>query len=92
METFAKFYYDVALSTSRTALYGLLQVTTPDHVLFGSDFPYAPLPVGMQQVNHWDKLLKEEEFQSLKFANWENAEKLFGGLEPWIIGADSDVA
>jgi predicted TIM-barrel fold metal-dependent hydrolase len=37
-----KFYFDVALSGSPTALPSLLAFAKPGHVLFGSDFPYAP--------------------------------------------------
>lgn len=39
---FARFYYDIALSTSSAQLNGLLDFTDSSHVLFGSDFPYAP--------------------------------------------------
>ena len=40
-----RFYFDTALSGSPTALPSLLAFAEPDHVLFGSDFPYAPAPV-----------------------------------------------
>jgi predicted TIM-barrel fold metal-dependent hydrolase len=36
-----RFYFDTALSSSPTALPSLLAFAEPDHVLFGSDFPYA---------------------------------------------------
>ncbi|KAH7129272.1 hypothetical protein EDB81DRAFT_889035 [Dactylonectria macrodidyma] len=39
---FGRFYYDTALSTSAAQLNGLLDFTSPDRILFGSDFPYAP--------------------------------------------------
>lgn len=39
---FARFYYDIALSTSNAQLNGLLDFADPSHILFGSDFPYAP--------------------------------------------------
>lgn len=44
---FAKFYYDTALSTSAAQLSGLVEFIGSvggdmSHVLFGSDFPYAP--------------------------------------------------
>ncbi|KAI8683375.1 Amidohydro-rel domain-containing protein [Fusarium keratoplasticum] len=39
---FARFYYDVALSTSAAQLDGLLDFAASDKILFGSDFPYAP--------------------------------------------------
>lgn len=40
-----RFYFDTALSGSPTALPSLLAFAEPDHVLFGSDFPYAPAGV-----------------------------------------------
>ena len=42
MAQLQKFYFDVALSGSPTALPSLLAFAKPGHVLFGSDFPYAP--------------------------------------------------
>jgi len=35
------FYFDTALSTSAAALAGLTAFARPDHILFGSDYPYA---------------------------------------------------
>jgi len=47
MARLGRFYFDTALSGSPTALPSLLAFAEPDHVLFGSDFPYAPpLAVG----------------------------------------------
>lgn len=37
-----RFYFDTALSSTRYALLSLLEFAGPDHVLYGSDFPYAP--------------------------------------------------
>jgi len=39
---FARFYYDIALSTTAAQLDGLLDFANADHILFGSDFPYVP--------------------------------------------------
>jgi predicted TIM-barrel fold metal-dependent hydrolase len=41
-QDFARFYYDTALSTSNAQLHGLLDFVDSSHILFGSDFPYAP--------------------------------------------------
>ncbi|SFD67316.1 Predicted metal-dependent hydrolase, TIM-barrel fold [Bosea sp. CRIB-10] len=35
-------YFDTALSAEPSMLNPLLALTTPEHVLFGSDYPYAP--------------------------------------------------
>lgn len=44
MQDFQSFYFDTALSGSPAALPSLLAFAKPGHVLFGSDFPYAPAP------------------------------------------------
>ncbi|EXJ68624.1 uncharacterized protein A1O5_08418 [Cladophialophora psammophila CBS 110553] len=36
------FYFDLALSSSQQTIQMLLQYTTPDHILYFSDSPYAP--------------------------------------------------
>jgi predicted TIM-barrel fold metal-dependent hydrolase len=36
------FYYDTALSAGPSTLSGLGQITDSDHILFGTDFPFAP--------------------------------------------------
>ncbi|KAL3444592.1 hypothetical protein BJX65DRAFT_297570 [Aspergillus insuetus] len=46
---FRRFYYDIALSTTDTQLNGLLENTDTSHVLYGSDYPYAP-PVAIQDA------------------------------------------
>ncbi|MBB4512629.1 putative TIM-barrel fold metal-dependent hydrolase [Paraburkholderia fungorum] len=36
------FYFDTALSAGHAPLSALTQVADPDHILFGTDFPFAP--------------------------------------------------
>ena len=43
---FKRFYYDTALSSSRSSLPSLLAFAEPGHVLYGSDWPFAPESVG----------------------------------------------
>ncbi len=42
LERLGRYYFDIALSGTPSALPSLLAFTTPDHVTFGSDWPYAP--------------------------------------------------
>lgn len=42
LEDLSGFYFDTALSGSPAALPSLLAFARPDHVLFGSDWPFAP--------------------------------------------------
>ena len=39
-----RLYYDTALSANWLAFRSLFELVTPDHVLFGSDYPFAPEP------------------------------------------------
>ena len=38
----ARLYYDTALSANELSFASLLKLVAPEHVLFGSDFPFAP--------------------------------------------------
>jgi 6-methylsalicylate decarboxylase len=47
-----RFYYDTALSPSPFAMAALRELVDPSHILFGSDFPFAPAPlVGVEVAN-----------------------------------------
>ncbi|MGA4637646.1 amidohydrolase family protein [Pseudomonas solani] len=39
-----RFYFDTALSPSRFSMAALKELVEPSHILFGSDFPFAPAP------------------------------------------------
>lgn len=56
----SRLYYDVALSTSSAQLKALLATTTADHVLFGSDFPYAPTPFIHRCFKRYATFVKQE--------------------------------
>ncbi len=49
LDLLRRFWFDIALSGTPTALPSLLAFAAPDHILFGSDWPYAPsaLPASM---------------------------------------------
>jgi len=44
LDLLRRFYFDVALSSSPTAMPSLLAFADPTRVLFGSDYPFAPAP------------------------------------------------
>ncbi|MHA3020603.1 amidohydrolase family protein [Mycobacterium sp. BMJ-28] len=46
LDEFTSFYFDTALSSSAAALPSLLAFARPGHVLFGSDWPFAPSVAG----------------------------------------------
>ncbi|KAK1760150.1 hypothetical protein QBC47DRAFT_366524 [Echria macrotheca] len=57
VEAIRSFYYDVALSTSPQQLRALLDLVPEEHIVYGSDFPYAPssaYPVFLEQLESYD--------------------------------------
>ena len=50
-----RFYFDVALSGNPLTLRYLLDFAAPGHVLYGSDFPYAPTRT---IASHWEMLVR----------------------------------
>lgn len=46
IESFRSFYFDTALSSGPASLLALQNFARPGHILYGSDFPYAPVSVG----------------------------------------------
>ncbi|MFF0629449.1 amidohydrolase family protein [Streptomyces sp. NPDC004296] len=47
-----RFYFDTALSASPSALPALLAFAEPGHVLYGSDWPFAPQEAGSYYNHH----------------------------------------
>lgn len=50
LEYICRFYFDTALSPGAPSLAALLELVEPSHILFGSDFPFAPEPVTAMQT------------------------------------------
>jgi len=75
---FRRFWLDVAIGTSRVQLIGLLEFTTPDKILYGSDWPYLPLEHGKRYGQQLDAFLETDEGKSMAGVTRENAIKLFG--------------
>ena len=46
LQDLKRFYFDTALSASPSALPGLLAFAEPGHILYGSDWPFAPQEAG----------------------------------------------
>ncbi len=55
-----RLYYDTALSAAPFALRSLQELADPSHILFGSDYPFAPelaaqmTFAGLEEYNGWD--------------------------------------
>lgn len=79
MEDARRFYFDTALSTAPLTLGLLKQFALPDHVLFGSDFPYAPKP-GISKMNKMLDEYGEDEQSFVQSVHLNAALQLFPRL------------
>jgi predicted TIM-barrel fold metal-dependent hydrolase len=69
-------YYETALAGSRNSLLPTLEVTTADHVLFGTDWPAAPEPTVVRNIanlTRFDGFTPEQ----LRGVERDNAVRLF---------------
>ena len=77
----SRLYYDLAGSPILEVLRSLLTITTPDHILYGSDYPYLPdavLKANLQRLKQ--TLASDKELASrCEDILWKNAERLFEG-------------
>ncbi|KAF2135650.1 uncharacterized protein K452DRAFT_281193 [Aplosporella prunicola CBS 121167] len=64
LEEARSFYFDTALSSSHLTLELLKGFAKPGHVLFGSDFPYAPTPA----IRLMNKLVNDYEKKEAAYA------------------------
>ena len=73
-------YYDLAGAHSPEVIRMLLTITTPDHLLYGSDYPYvAPQVLTQSLARMKDYLSKEPDLAPLsKMILFQNAHWLFG--------------
>ncbi|MGJ4788110.1 amidohydrolase [Leptospira koniambonensis] len=74
-----RFYFDTALSPSPFAMAALKELVEPDHILFGSDFPFAPEPLFVHQREELS-LLKQFDTSTLAGIDRDHALKLFPNL------------
>jgi predicted TIM-barrel fold metal-dependent hydrolase len=73
-------YYETALAGSRNSLLPTLEVTTPDHILFGTDWPAAPEPTVVRNIANltaFDGFSEEQ----LRGVEHDNALRLFPRLD-----------
>jgi predicted TIM-barrel fold metal-dependent hydrolase len=72
-------YYETALAGSRNSLLPTLEVTTADHILFGTDWPAAPEPTVVRNITNltsFDGFTQAE----LRGVERDNALRLFPQL------------
>ena len=84
-------YYETALAGSRNSLLPTLEVTTADHILFGTDWPAAPEPTVVRNIadlTNFDGFTREQ----LRDVERNNALRLFPRFGSSERGAPSDAS
>ena len=56
----SKLYYDLAGGATKEVMKMLLTITSPDHIMYGSDFPYQPTTILIENLNRLHELLKDD--------------------------------
>lgn len=77
----SRLYYDLAGGATPDVVKSLLTLTTPDHLLYGSDYPYQPAAVLTEALKSLRSRLAEDE-QTAPYADdimAGNAKALFAG-------------
>lgn len=73
-------YYDLAGNPTMDVIRALLTVTTPDHIMYGSDYPYLPASVLLDNAARLRRALEADAVLSAYAGMflWGNAARLFG--------------
>jgi len=72
-----RLYFDLALSASPVTLNALLHITDPSHIMFGTDYPFAPPPAIAGNTAAFDQLIAALSPELQRMINVENAHLLF---------------
>jgi predicted TIM-barrel fold metal-dependent hydrolase len=83
---FAKIYYDLALSANPIAFNALQQITTLDHITFGTDYPFSGnlgLDLNIQSFESIKAALPQDDQRKIESGNALN---LFPRLQRFLAG------
>lgn len=75
----SRLYYDLAGNPTAEVIRALLAITSPEHILYGSDYPYLPEKVLRNNLNKLKETLAADRELS-RYAEmflWDNASRLF---------------
>lgn len=76
--SFKRLYFDIAGNPTPHLLKWLLTITTPDHIMYGSDFPFTSSKQIETNLEALLKLLDEEDLKPYKeMILYKNAQQLF---------------
>ena len=86
MDEAKSFYFDIALSGNEFTLPLLMQFAKKDHVLFGSDFPFAPPDTIGVMTKGWEAFAEGLGEKERWMVERGNAEMLFPRLRGEVDG------
>ena len=75
MEDAATLYFDIAGNPFPRQLDNLLTFANEGHIVFGTDYPFAPLARAARAIIDYKERQYSEEFQNLLF--YQNAHDIF---------------
>jgi predicted TIM-barrel fold metal-dependent hydrolase len=85
LEQVRRLYFDLALSATPMTLHALLQVTDLSHLLFGTDFPWAPAPSIDGNTMGFGKLMDTLTAEQRRMVEYGNAAELFPRLKAYLM-------
>lgn len=83
----SRLYFDLAGNPTTEVLRALLTITTPEHILYGSDYPYLPDAILQANLRRLKQTLASDK-ELARYADlilWKNAESLFEGISQTVI-------
>jgi predicted TIM-barrel fold metal-dependent hydrolase len=89
IEEVRKLYFDLALSATRLNFQALLEITSASHILFGSDYPFAPPPAIAANTSRYEGILAGLSPEHRSMIEYRNAADLFPRLRRFIVGQPS---
>jgi predicted TIM-barrel fold metal-dependent hydrolase len=84
LEEVRKLYFDLALSATPATLRSLLEITDISHVLFGTDYPWAPPPAIAANTAGFDRMMAQLPAEQRKLVEYRNAASLFPRLKAYL--------
>jgi predicted TIM-barrel fold metal-dependent hydrolase len=88
IEEVQRLYFDLALSASPLNIQALLEITSASHLLFGSDYPFAPPPAIAGNTARYEAELAKMSPEHRRMIEYDNAADLFPRLKKFLGTSD----
>jgi predicted TIM-barrel fold metal-dependent hydrolase len=89
MEEVRRLYFDLALAATPLTFNSLLQITDMSHLLFGTDYPFAPPPVIEGNTAAFGKLMDGLPEDQRRMVEYMNATTLFPRLQAYLAATNA---